>query len=86
MHVESPLPGNIWNLNLMLGERGAPLGPSRCVWGMMHLGHFPHPQTKIKYKLVTTVTKTGTLSRAHHVVASHIMWNNDSHRSLKTLI
>lgn len=59
MHVESPLLGNIWNPNLMLGEKAAPLGPSRCVWGLMHLGHFTHPQTKIKHKLVTTVTKTG---------------------------
>lgn len=84
MHVESPLPRNIWNPNLMLGEKDAPLGPLQYIWGMMHLGHFHHPQTKIKYKLVTTVTKTGTLSRAHHVVSTHITWNDDSHTSLKT--
>lgn len=65
MHVESPLPGNIWNPNLMPGELAAPLGPSRCVWGLMHLGHFTHPQTKIKHRLVTAVTKSGKLSRAY---------------------
>lgn len=83
MHTESPLPGNIWNPNLMLGERDAPLGPSRCVWGLMHLGHFYHQQTKIKHRLVTSLTKSGKLSRAHHVVATCITWHCDTQRSLK---
>lgn len=39
--MESPLLGNIWNPHLMLGDRADLWGPSRCVWGMAHLGHFP---------------------------------------------
>lgn len=70
MHVESPLLGNIWNPNLMLGERAAPLGPLQCVWGLMHLGHFTHPQTKIQHGLVAAVTEPEELSRAHHGVAT----------------
>lgn len=79
MHVESPLPGNIWNPNLMLGEPTHPLGPSAMRFGNDAFRtpyppppepapHHPtNPQTKIKCKLVAAVTKTGTLSRARHV-------------------
>lgn len=85
MHVESPLLGNIWNPNLTLGEQAAPPSPSQCIWGLMHLGHFTHPQTKIKHTLVTAVTKTGKLSRAHRVDAARTTWNG-TQRSLRIII
>lgn len=38
-HLESPL---------MLGDRADLWGPSGCIWGMVHLGHFPPPTDKNK--------------------------------------
>lgn len=76
---------NIWNPNLMLGERAAPLGPLQCVWGLMHLGHFTHPQTKIKNTLVTAVTKKNSKVGQHHVVAACVTWSHGTRRSLKII-
>lgn len=71
MHVESLLPENIWNPNLMLQVQAAPLGPQLCVWGLMHPGHFTHPQTKIKHRPVPTVAKTGKVSSACDLAAKY---------------
>lgn len=48
MHVERPLPGNIWNPNLMLGEQTDPLGPSAMRFGNDAFRTLPPPADKNK--------------------------------------
>lgn len=84
--MESPLLGNIWNPHLMLRDGADLWGPSQCVWGMVRLGHFPHPRIQIKHMLVAAVTEPETRSGTRHVVPTHIMWNADIHDGERVII